>query len=249
MNWGDVRQRLETRFGVPFEYLCVRLPQGTGMGIFITSECGTRDAEGTQFVFLKLWLFGDCCEVHHAGMGACATCLEQCCLYCVVVRTVCSNKTADMVSGWKSEREQVQAGIKRLSMQYQKVASKCGDELREVRVGWDLCAPCLGLRCMFSHRWRCWAALEMTNWAAGTQYQVLNCSTHVCARTSASHSQTTFVSIDALLPTQVARALVLQHARTLNAAVVDRTAAIQAVANRAVEVFFKDVSAGDMLRG
>lgn len=40
MNWGDVRQRLETLHGAPFEDLCVRLPQGdSGMGIYITSGC------------------------------------------------------------------------------------------------------------------------------------------------------------------------------------------------------------------
>lgn len=35
----------------------------------------------------------------------------------------------------------------------------------------------------------------------------------------------------------------LQQARTLNAVVVDKLAAIQSVASKAVEVFFKDVSA------
>jgi hypothetical protein len=39
LSWAEVRQRLEARFGLPFEDLCVRLPQGgSGMGMFITSE-------------------------------------------------------------------------------------------------------------------------------------------------------------------------------------------------------------------
>lgn len=40
-----------------------------------------------------------------------------------------------MVSGWKSEREQVQAGVRRLSLEYEKVAHKCGTEMREVGLG------------------------------------------------------------------------------------------------------------------
>jgi hypothetical protein len=41
LSWADVRQRLEARFELPFDDLCVRLPPGgSGMGMFITSECG-----------------------------------------------------------------------------------------------------------------------------------------------------------------------------------------------------------------
>lgn len=37
MSWQDVRQRMQEKLGLPFEELCVRLPQGEGgLGIFIT---------------------------------------------------------------------------------------------------------------------------------------------------------------------------------------------------------------------
>ncbi len=38
ISWADVRVWLEAMFQVPFDDLCVRLPPGDGMGIFISSE-------------------------------------------------------------------------------------------------------------------------------------------------------------------------------------------------------------------
>jgi hypothetical protein len=78
---------------------------------------------------------------------------------------------ADMVSGWKSEREQYLTQIRARSLDKKMMAGKCGAELHEV-----------------------------------------------------------------------AQNLVLGHARSLQGQVQDKIQALQAAANRAVEVFYKDVS-------
>lgn len=66
----------------------------------------------------------------------------------------------------------------------------------------------------------------------------------MCVRHTYKFSQTDTPAQTLFFCPQVAQALVLQQARKLNAEVVDKLSAIQAVASRAVEVFFKNVSAG-----
>lgn len=170
MNWADVRQRLQERFGVDdFADLCVRLPtgQGTGMGMFITSMSlcvgrrgggrGGMEGQGRdrrqllqrrQGVDERGLLPCGCALSHHECSGCRQNSREAfglqppvLSLTCVCPRhalhpaaAVCTLPPAGMVSGWKSERQQVQAGVDRLALKYEQVAHKCGTEMREVGV-------------------------------------------------------------------------------------------------------------------
>lgn len=157
VGWHDVRQRLELKFGAPFEDLCVRLPEGDkGMGIFITSRywllgrCMMFCAVLCCSVLCSVPFWAAPCGVRASGpmhqvvpVFSVAVFLQrfssslpwQCWTHSAAVTRPlacrCCSCT-DMVLGWKSEREQHHARVKTLSLEKKMLAGRCTAELHEV---------------------------------------------------------------------------------------------------------------------